>query len=324
MNLAIIGCSGMGRIHAEMAERAGATIVVCSDLDGKAAKTLAKAHQAEATTDPLAAINRADIDTICVATPTHTHHTFLLEGARAKKNIFCEKPFCRSVSQCRAAIDAAKKAGIKLFVGHVVRYFEDFEGLRQQVESGVVGKPGWAKLYRGGIFPGGAKSWFANYEHSGGVTFDCMIHDLDWVRYVFGEPERIFCQALMRSTPTPMDYSQVSLRLKNGFLATIIGTWAAPSGFRVKVEICGNQGMLQLDSDEAPIEALKREKSAGPSMIVPMSPLAKSPYQLEWEDFLAWVQEDRPPRVTAQDALIAVRMAEAALQSAQTAKPVKI
>jgi len=323
MNVAMIGCSGMGRVHAAMAARAGANIVVCADLNRDAAKTLAEEHGADVLTDGMAAIGRSDVDVVCIATPTPTHLSYILAAAKAGKHIFCEKPFCRTSSQCKEAIEAARKAGVKLFVGHVVRYFNDFEALRQQVESGVIGHPGWAKLYRGGIFPGGPDSWFANYEQSGGVTFDCMIHDLDWVRYVFGEPDHIFCQALMRSAPEPLDYSQVTLRLKNGFLATVIGTWAAPSGFRVKVEICGNKGMLQLDSNEAPIQALKREKTSGPSMIVPSSPLEKSPYQLEWEDFIAWLEEGRTPKVTAQDALIAVRMAEAALQSAQTGKPVK-
>ena len=42
--------------------------------------------------------------------------------------------------------------------------------MRAQVQSGKIGEPGWAKLTRGGIFPGGPKSWFANYAVSGDVT----------------------------------------------------------------------------------------------------------------------------------------------------------
>ena len=43
-----------------------------------------------------------------------------------------------------------------------------------------------------------------------------MIHDLDWLRYTFGEPERIFGQVIQRSKPTTMDYAQVSARMKSG------------------------------------------------------------------------------------------------------------
>jgi len=61
----------------------------------------------------------------------------------------------------------------------------------------------------------------------------------------------------------------------------------------------------------------RRRAGAGPDMIVPASPVDVSPYQLEWMDFAAWIQGGNP-RVTAEDATIAVRIAEAALESARS------
>ncbi len=322
MNVAIIGCGGMGRLHAEMVSNCGLHVVACADAVRSAAQDIARTYKAKAYADPMAAIKAKDVDIVAITTPTPTHEKFVKAAATAGKHIFCEKPFGRSSAECRRAIAAAKKAGVKLFVGHVVRYFHEFEAMKAQIEDGAVGDPGWVKIYRGGIYPGGPKSWFRDYAQSGGVTFDCMIHDLDWVRYVFGEPERLFCQALMRKKPTQIDYSQVTMRMKNGLIATIIGTWAHPSGFRVKTEICGSDGMIQFDSEDAPLSAEARESSAGPSMIVPMSPVAKSPYQHEWEEFIAWIEGRGKPRVTAEDAMRAVEMAEAALKSASKRQPV--
>jgi predicted dehydrogenase len=324
MNVALIGCSGMGRVHAAMLSQAGFTLAACVDLDKKAATALAKPHGARVLTDAAAALALPGIEVVCIATPTHTHLPLIEAAAKAGKHIFCEKPFCRTAAQCRKAIAAAKKAGVRLFVGHVVRYFHEFEALKAQVDSGAIGTPGFARLYRGGLFPGGPNSWFADYAKSGGVTFDCMIHDLDWLRHAFGEPERIYCQALMRSKPVPMDYSQVTMRMKSGLIASVIGTWAHPSGFQVKAEICGSGGMVQYDSADAPMRALKRQTGSGPSMVVPESPVSESPYLREWRDFHAWLQTGAMPRVTALDALRAVEMAEAALQSAKTGQPVSL
>lgn len=324
MRLALVGCSGMGRVHAAMATAAGFQLVVCADMNLDAAKALAKQYKAEAMADGMAALARKDVDVVCIATPTTTHAAFVKAAAAAKKHIFCEKPFCRTLKECREAAAAAKKAGVKLFVGHVVRYFHEFEAMKAQINAGKIGEPGWAKLTRGGIFPGGPKGWFANYAASGGVTLDCMIHDLDWIRYVFGEPERIFCQALMRGGAEPLDYSQVTMRMKSGLIATVIGTWAHPAGFSVTAEICGSGGMVRFDSAEAPMAALKRDTGSGPSMIVPGSPVGKSPYQFEWEDFSAWLHTGRKPRVNVEDATRAVEMALAALESAKTGRPVKL
>lgn len=324
MRLALIGCSGMGRVHAEMAVAAGFELVVCADMNLAAAKALAKTYKAEAMGDGMAALARADVDVVCIATPTTTHAMFVKAAAAAKKHIFCEKPFCRSMKECREAAAAAKKAGVKLFVGHVVRYFHEFEAMKAQIAAGKIGEPGWLKISRGGIFPGGPKGWFANYAASGGVTLDCMIHDLDWIRYVFGEPDHIFCQALMKGGAEPIDYSQVTMRMKSGLIASVIGTWAHPAGFRVTAEICGSGGMVRFDSAEAPMAALKRDTKSGPSMIVPGSPVGKSPYQFEWEDFAAWLQSGCKPRVSVDDAVRAVEMALGALESAKTGRPVKL
>lgn len=324
MNVAIIGCSGMGRVHADALVRAGLKVVICADKAKPAAEALASTYGAKAVTNVAAAMRDKHVDIVLIATPTPFHLEQVKLAAEAGKHIFCEKPFCRTVAECHEAISVAKKAGVKLFVGHVVRYFHEFETMKAQIEAGKIGQPGFVKLYRGGIFPGGGKSWFANYAMSGGVTLDCMIHDLDWVRYAFGEPQRIFCKAIMRTEPEPLDYSQVTMRMKNGLIATIIGTWAQPAGFQVKAEICGNSGMIQYDSLDAPMQAQLREVASGPNMIVPGSPVNDSPYQREWEDFAAWISEGRTPRVTPEDGLQAVRMAEAALESARTGKPVRL
>jgi len=324
MNVALIGCSGMGRMHAQMAVNCGLKLLYCADLSRKAATELAQLHHARATTDIDTAINDPDVDIVAIATPTTTHADLVLKAAKAGKHIFCEKPFCRTAKEAKATLKKIEKCPGKLFVGHVVRYFQEFDAMREQIKNGAIGKPGFVKLYRGGIFPGGANSWFADYELSGGVTFDCMIHDLDWIRYTFGEAERIYCQALLRSEPEKLDYSQVTMRMKNGVIATVIGTWAHPAGFSVKAEICGDKGMLTYNSAEAPLSAMHRDTGGGPSMIVPSQPVDISPYQLEWEDFIRWIECGKKPRVSAEDAVRAVEMAEAALKSAKTKQPVKL
>ena len=325
MNLAIIGCGGMGRMHAQLAANCGFKLVACADKRKENAEALADAHTADAVRNPMAAIRRADVDVVGIMTPTPTHTQYVVAAAEAGKDVFCEKPFGRTVQQCKEAIAAVKKAKVKLFVGHVVRYFQEFEAMRQQVADGKVGKVGFVKLYRGGIFPVGVDGWFRDYEQSGGVTFDSMIHDLDWLRYVFGDASRVFCQALRRTTPECIDYAQATFRMKSGVIAKVIGTWAHPSGFRVEAEICGDKGMIQFNSDESPMKAMKRTRPGeAPGMIVPGSPVPVSPYQLEWEDFQVWREGKARARVTPEDALEAVRMAAAALESADTGKPVRL
>lgn len=321
MKLAVIGCGGMGTIHASLAARCGFEVVACGDNRLDKAKALAEQHNAEAVDDCLALVKRPDVEVVAVATPTPTHGAYVRAAAEAGKHVFCEKPFTRTPEEGEETLAAVKRSGVKLLVGHVVRYFQEFEAIRERVQSDAIGKVGFVKTYRGGIYPKGEGAWFHDYAQSGGVVFDSSIHDFDWLRYVFGNPTRVYCQGLQR--PDPLDYAMVTMWFDQGLITHTIGTWAHPGGFRVKVEVCGDQGMVTLDSKDAPISAMMRETAGGgPSMIVPGSPVPVSPYQLEWEDFAAWMREGRTPRVQPEDAVWAVRIAHGALESARTGAPV--
>jgi predicted dehydrogenase len=323
MNVAIIGCSGMGVHHALFASKAGFNVVACGDTLKERADELARGFGADATDDCLALCKRDDVDVVAVLTPTPFHTKYVVAAAEAGKDIFCEKPFGRTLEQCETSIAAVEKAGVKLFVGHVVRYFQEFETIKAQIDAGKVGKVGFVRTYRGGICPVGAGNWFRHWEKSGGVTMDTIIHDFDWIRYAFGDPAQVFSQNLKEQFGKAIDYAMVTFRMKSGILVNTIGTWAHPAGFRVKVEVCGDNGMLQFDSNEAPLAVMMRETSGGvPGMIVPGSPVGVSPYQLEWIDFKGWLEGNHTPRVTPDDGVWAVRMALAALESAETGKPV--
>ena len=325
MKLALIGCGGMGRMHAEMAKRCGFEVAVCCDKDRNAAKSAAAAFGARVAATVEAAVKRPEVDAVCICTPTPRHSGAVIAAADAGKHIFCEKPFARTMQQCRAAITAVKRGRVKLFIGHVVRYFHEFEAMKTEMESGKIGKAGFVRIFRGGIYPGAPGSWFRDYTQSGGAIFDMSIHDLDWVRYAFGEPESIFCQSLRRSKPESLDYGMATMRMKSGILTSFTGSWAHPQGFRVKVEIVGDGGLIQFDSADAPINSMMRASAGtGPSMIVPASPEVVSPYQLEWQDFADWIAKDRTPRVTPDDGVRALEIALAAEKSAATGKPVKL
>lgn len=325
MNVAIIGCGTMGQMHAEMAQNCGAEIAVFCDAEGSRARGCARAYNADALDNPGEVMKRDDVDLVVIATPTPDHVRLIKAAAKAGKHIFCEKPMCRTVKQCQEALSATERAGVKLFVGHVVRYFQEFEAIRAQIKAGKIGEPGFVKTFRGGVFPGGPNGWFRDYRKSGGAVLDMLIHDLDWVRYMFGEVQRVFCQNLQKKKPVAMDYALVTMRMQSGVIAHCIGSWAHPEGFRVKAEVCGTKGMVQFDSAGVSVATMQRDvKKGGPKTIVPGSPVEVSPYQLEWEDCIAWAADDRAPRVTPDDALQAVRIAEAAITSAKEGAPVAL
>lgn len=269
-----------------------------------------------------------NVDVVDVCTPTHTHHEIVLQAAAAGKHILCEKPLARTVQQAQEMIAACEAANVTLLVGHVVRFFPEYATARQTVVSGEIGDVAVIRLTRASFKPGAPDSWFHDPAKSGGMMLDLMIHDFDYARWVGGDVERVFAKNTLHRFPdADGDYSVVMLRHKNGALSNIEGGWAYPKPmFRTALEIAGSQGLIEHPyGSSIPLGVhLKKPDTDSPDIAVPLSPLAEDPYVTEIKHFYRVLAEGAAPRVTAHDGLEALKIAIAAMQSAETGKPVRI
>jgi predicted dehydrogenase len=221
--------------------------------------------------------------------------------------------------------EACEAAGVQLFVGQVLRFFPEFVKGREIAQSGEVGRPIIARTTRGGRFPMGSSNWFGDLEQSGGVILDMMIHDLDWLRWTFGEPESIFCRSIAATREPPPDYALATIKFQNGMLAHVEASWAHYSSFSVRVEVVGENGVMELDNARTnPIKLVQRDPDGAPGLEIPENPALKNPYYLELEHFVRVMEGKEECRVSPQDGIRAVEMCEAAIKSALTGEVVSL
>ena len=174
--------------------------------------------------------------------------------------------------------------------------------------------------------------WYGNFAMSGGCVLDLIIHDFDWLRWTFGEVERVYAKGVAHSKLPGYDYALVTLRFTSGAIGHVEGTWNDPAGFKVAVEIAGDAGLAEFNFNQplsAPLKiALKakegEEGNPRPGVAVPESPTAINPYQAELQHFLDCLEAGIAPSITPQDGMEAVRIALAALESIETGLPVTL
>jgi predicted dehydrogenase len=268
---------------------------------------------------------KPDIVDVCVPTPVHADYV-CRAAAYKPKGIVVEKPMALTVADCERMIQACGAAGVPLFVAHVLRFFPEFATAKAQVDSGAVGKPAAVRTRRGGPLPRGTDNWFAKPAESGGCILDLIIHDFDWLRWTFGEVERVYAKGIAASHPeaeeVERDYALVTLRFASGVVAHVEGTWADPGGFKVAFEIAGDGGLLEYNFNQpagAPlVSALGESESGRAAVPVPESPVAANPYQAELAHFLDSLERGVPAMVTGRDGLEAVRIGLAAIEAART------
>ncbi|MFV1992205.1 MAG: Gfo/Idh/MocA family protein, partial [Acidimicrobiales bacterium] len=280
--------------------------------------------------EPMTELNRLldVVDVVDVCTPTHTHARFALAAAAAAKHVICEKPLARHPEDAAAVVDACKRAGVKLLVGQVVRFFPDYVAVKELVDEGVIGKPAVLRLGRVTYLPTkGEGNWFHDVEKSGGLVYDLMIHDFDYARWVAGEVADVFCkQSGQQGTQIAQTHALAILRHESGAMSHIEGSWMYPRPiFRTRGEIAGSGGLVSWDSDtDAPLRLRKSTSTLGSGIPAPRSLLAESPWTTEIKHFALVLGSGVPSRVDGEDGLVAVRIAEAAVQSIATGERVEV
>jgi UDP-N-acetylglucosamine 3-dehydrogenase len=199
---------------------------------------------------------------------------------------------------------------------------------RNTVQSGGIGTPVIARTFRGNGFPVGWQNWYADPDKSGGLLLDLALHDFDWLLWTFGGVERVYARGCVRDVPQGRDYALVTLRHRNGVLAHVEGTWSHTTPFNMRLEVAGDKGLLDYnDASARPVQFTPRNAEGTqdkPKVAFPESPLLHDPYYLELRHFADVMLGKAKPCITPDDALAALRVGLAALESVETGRAVEL
>ncbi len=320
LNVAVCGAGGLGSRHAENFNAiADTNVTLVYDLAEDAAAELAGAVDARVASSE-SEVFGDDVDIVVVTTPTPHHAYYTVKAAEAGKHVFCEKPMCRTMEQGEQMLEVVRSSGVTFMVGHVLRFFPEYARANALIRAGEIGEVGVARTSRINTMPAGRNSWFHDYSLSGGVTLDMTIHDFDWLLWTFGPAERVYSVGAPEHMPL-LDYGLTTIRFESGAIAHAEGSWADTGSFRTSFDIAGSDGLLRHDSTQmATLTIQHRASEEGQAGVqVPSSPASKSPYMIEDEHFVDCILTGEPPAVTGDEALDAVELALAALQSNEAA-----
>lgn len=320
LTVGIVGAGGMGKVHARQYAQMSEIRLIVHDRTPQRLEELSAIAEFERADTVEHLIELADVVDICL--PTDLHEDAALRSIAAGRATFVEKPMASDEAACERILNAAERGRIPLSVGHVLRFFPEFEAAHQAVESGSIGVPAVARTRRGGRTPLGSEGWFRKFERSGGVLLDLAIHDFDWLRWTLGPVAEVQARSGAQARPVLVgDYALAVLRFRSGVLAHVEATWLDPSGFRVTFEVCGTEGMIEFDSSRN--AAVRRLDSEGTVAETPTEP-GSDPYYRQLAAFLESVKRGAAPAVTGADGLEAVRISRAALESSRSGKSVKL
>lgn len=255
----------------------------------------------------------SDLDIIDICLPTFLHAEYAVKALEAGRNVFLEKPVSNTLEGAEKVAAAAKASGMKLQVGHCIRFWPEFAALKKIIDEKTYGEVKVATFTRLSPCPTWSWSgWILEPEKSGSAALDLHIHDTDFVNSVFGRPQSVTSYGSSLMTDG-VDHIMTHYNYGDGRLITAEGGWMGKPAFPFRMEF---HVMCETASIEFNGSGFNAYTSDGGT--VALEKTEGDGYSRELHYFMDCINNDTEPEtVTAEDAVEAVRICMAEIESAQ-------
>jgi len=161
---------------------------------------------------------REQIDLLSICTPHNTHCALTEAAARAGvRGLILEKPMANSLPECDRMIQACAKSGTQVSICYLRRWSNEFQKMKQIVDSGEIGELRYVHSFLGRFKPVG---WQADAEVSGGFLGYDPTHVIDLLQFFAGEPEWVMAHVERRYEDVrEEDFVVATYRFKNDVIA---------------------------------------------------------------------------------------------------------
>ena len=334
LRIGIAGVGRMGRHHAaNLAHRVlGAELVAaCSPVADElvwARDALGVAHVYGEYTRLLA---HPGLEAVFLATPTTLHADQIIEGLRAGKHVFSEKPLALNIADClRVEEEAAKHPRQKVMIGYVRRFDTSYRDAYDKIKSGAIGRPFLARSQTAD--QNDASGFFVRYAGaSGGILLDMSVHDIDTVRWLLGAKgaRRVFAAGTIAVHEGlrecgDVDNAVATIEFADGQIASLYASRTLAHGHETLTEIVGTMGRITVGQNPrinrveiADAHGVRNECT--PTFYERFA----EAFLNEAQAFVDIVREDRPPPLTLRDATEATRIGIAVTESLRTKRAVE-
>lgn len=192
LKIGLIGCGGIGAVHARcwMLLKDEVQIVAIADKDTERAAKYATESGAKIYADGYKLLENENLDVVDICVPTFLHAEYVIKAMHYVKNIIVEKPICLKEEEAEKILEAQMMTGALVQVAHVVRFTDPYIFLKDIVKSEKYGKVVAGMFSR--ISP--RPVWMLGHddiEKTGTMYLDMHIHDVDYIRYLMGEPDEV-------------------------------------------------------------------------------------------------------------------------------------
>lgn len=255
LRVGIIGTGNISRSHIKAIQgREGFELAGVADVSAEARKQASTAHGVPAFADHRALISSVKPDYVVVSTPHYYHAPITLDALDAGVHVFVEKPMAVDAAEAAACVSLAESRKRVLGVNFARRQGPNQRKMAELVREGFIGElihatMICAKRYRNMAYYRSG-DWRATWAgEGGGVTVNQAPHDLDFLLWVLGMPEKVLADMRPLGHDIEVEDDTTAIfHYANGANCTFYASTNVAFG-RESFEVIGTKGRLMLDGN---------------------------------------------------------------------------
>lgn len=315
----VIGAGLMGERHCRVySNLRGVEFAGVFDLNVERGQTIAERYQTRYFATPEDLLR--EVDAVTIATPTPYHHDLALQAFETGVHTLIEKPLALDVEQAEAIARSARNSNLIVQVGHIERFNPAYIELKN-VSSDL---PVVAVTIR-------RLNSFDASNTDVDVIFDLMIHDIDLLLNLVGQPVEALTAYGRSARSGAIDHAVANFCFKDGPIATITASRVTQQKVRA-IEITARDAYVEGDLMNKSLAIHRRivdeyvynhpaVKYRQESVIERIHVPVAEPLMLQLQHFVDCIRANRTPDVSAQDGLNAMYYAAKISEMVRSASP---
>lgn len=327
MRILVIGCGSIGERHIRNLKAISAGDIIACDTDQKRLSAIGKKYKIQVCTDLRRALGK-NVDAALVCTPPSTHVPIARKVVEHGAHVFIEKPLSNSLKGASELIELAKKKKLVVFVGYNLRFHPGLNLVKKILDRREIGRILSARAEFGQYLPDWRpwqdyrRSYTAKRKLGGGIILDGS-HELDYIRWLLGEVEKISCVAgkVSHLKVDVEDTAEITLKLRSGAIVGIHLDFVRRDYAR-NCELIGDRGSIVWNYPDRLVKVYSARGKRWRTFRVGGDP--NEMYLQEMKHFIRCVQGREKPLVSGEEGKKTLEIALAARRAAETGKTVKI
>ena len=326
MKVGIIGLGRIGQVHLEsLSNISEVEIVFVSDIDETLCMETSKKYNIlKYSLNYEDLVSDLEVQAVWVCSPSNLHFTHVSACLSNNKLVFCEKPLEIDDEKIKTLINKYPNINKRLMVGFNRRFDPNFSFVKDNIHK--IGKPTILKITSRDPQPPSIDY----IKSSGGIFMDMTIHDFDMASFLVGaKPISIFATGSVNYDPQfigiDIDTTLITIKFENGVICNIDNSRKCTYGYDQRLEFLGDQGMLSADNVKNHHASLFNSSGLQSSLCKDFFiDRYTQAYFIENQSFVHCAQNNNEFPVTAEDALNALKFAQAANLSLKQNKVINL